>query len=336
MRKDKQLAAVLAIALGAATPTFARQHQNAPSHPDSHPSAQHQSAPHQPAQHAPAPHQPAPRNFSQPPAMRPQPQREVAMPPQRVNNVDAGGPHTAAQHEVPHPPDRSNQRGNSGQVGAENNSSSQHVVPRPPDRNSGPSNADNINHNPKHVVPKPPNATGGNSVGQEPVVGNARPAVPHPPTIGTPRDVHTGKEPHAGDWLRHYSTMPAQQRQHALESDPNFKRLPSNDRQRYERQLNQFNSKSPQEQQRVINRMDAWGHLSDAQKQQARQTYGQLKAMPADRQQQVNAAFRRLRAMPPSAREQVMNSPEFQSRYSDQERQVIKSMTDINASLPHD
>jgi murein L,D-transpeptidase YcbB/YkuD len=82
--------------------------------------------------------------------------------------------------------------------------------------------------------------------------------------------------------------------------------------------------------------MDAWGHLSDAQKQQARNTYGQLKAMPPDRQQQVNSAFRRLRAMPPSARDQVMNSPEFQSHYSEQERQIIRSMTDINSSLPHD
>jgi murein L,D-transpeptidase YcbB/YkuD len=81
--------------------------------------------------------------------------------------------------------------------------------------------------------------------------------------------------------------------------------------------------------------MDAWGHLSQAQKDEARNTYGQLKAMPADRQQQVNSAYRRLRSMPPSAREQVMNSPEFQSRYSEQERSVIKNMTDINSSLPH-
>jgi hypothetical protein len=164
------------------------------------------------------------------------------------------------------------------------------------------------------------------------MVGNARPSVPHPPTIGTPRDVHQGT--HAGDWLRKYNTP--QQRQHALESDPTFKKLPSNQQQRYRTQLNQFSNKSPQEQQRVINRMDAWDHLSPQQKEQARTTYGQLKAMPADRQQQVNAAFRRLRAMPPSAREQVMNSPEFQSRYSEQERGVIKSMTDINSSLPHD
>ena len=166
------------------------------------------------------------------------------------------------------------------------------------------------------------------------MVGNARPAVPRPPTIGTPRDAHQG--PHAGDWLRQHSNLPAQQRERALENDPNFRRLPSSEQQRYRTQLNQFSSKTPQEQQRVINRMDAWDHLSPQQKQQARTTYGQLKAMPADRQQQVNAAFRRLRAMPPSARQQVMNSPEFQSRYSEQERGIIKSMTDINSSLPHD
>ncbi len=81
--------------------------------------------------------------------------------------------------------------------------------------------------------------------------------------------------------------------------------------------------------------MDAWGHLSQSQKDEARNTYNQLKTMPQDRQQQVNQAYRRLRAMPPSARDQVLNSPEFQSRYSEQERNVIRNMTDINNSLPH-
>jgi hypothetical protein len=57
--------------------------------------------------------------------------------------------------------------------------------------------------------------------------------------------------------------------------------------------------------------------------------------MPSERQQQVNQAYKRLRAMPPSARQQVMNSPEFQGRFSPQERDVIKNMTDINNSLPH-
>jgi len=167
------------------------------------------------------------------------------------------------------------------------------------------------------------------------MVGNVQSSVPHPPTIGTPRDVHKDTQPHSGDWLRRYNTMPEQQRQHALENDPSFKRLNPQQQQRYKTQLNQFNSKTPQQQQKIINRMDAWDHLSEPQKQQARTTYGQLKTMPADRQQQVNSAYKRLRAMPPSARQQVMNSPEFQGKYSEQERNVIKNMTDINSSLPH-
>jgi hypothetical protein len=180
-----------------------------------------------------------------------------------------------------------------------------------------------------NTVPRPPQANDA----VQPRVGNAQSAVPRPPTIGTPRDVHEG--PHSGDWLRRYNSLPPQQRQNALENDPAFKRLPADQQQRYRNQLNQFSSKPPQDQQRVINRMDAWGHLTQAQKDEARNTYGQLKAMPSDRQQQVNTAYRRLRSMPPSAREQVLNSPEFQSRYSEQERSVIKNMTDINSSLPH-
>jgi hypothetical protein len=183
---------------------------------------------------------------------------------------------------------------------------------------------------PSHNVPRPPQATT-----SQPMVGDAHPAVPRPPVIGTPRDVDQGATPHAGEWLRRYSSMPPQQRQRALESDPAFRRLPSSEQQHYRNQLKAFSSKSPQEQQRAINRMDAWGHLSPAQKEQARATYGQLKSMPTDRQQEVNRAFRRLQAMPPSARQQVLNSPEFQSHYSEQERGIIRSMTDINNSLPH-
>ncbi len=234
----------------------------------------------------------------------------------------------ARQHnDAPHPAVRS---GGGGQVRSAPRRQSypgQRQVARPPQSYNGSRFAGGQNS-----VPRPPQAGGSHLAGQEPQVGNARP-VPRPPTIGTPRDVHNG--PHAGDWLRRYNTLPAQQRQHALENDPNFKRLPPADQQRYRNQLNQFSNKSPQDQQRLINRMDAWGHLSQAQKDQARNTYNQLKSMPSDRQQQVNQAYHRLRAMPPSAREQVLNSPEFQGRYSEQERTVIRNMTDINNSLPH-
>lgn len=261
---------------------------------------QHTSAPQRseaPRQSAPAPRTPRQETRSQH-SYAPAPQRSVARPPQNYRAQSA--PRTT----VPRPPQNAR---SAGTVGA---------VQRSPQVQG-------------NNVPRPPQANTG-----QPTVGNAQHSVPRPPVIGTPRDVHQG--PHAGDWLRRYNSWPPQQRQHALESDPAFKRLPQDQQQRYRNQLNQFSSKAPQDQQRVINRMDAWGHLSQAQKDQARNTYGQLKTMPADRQQQVNSAYKRLRGMPPSAREQVMNSPEFQSRYNEQERNVIKNMTDINNSLPHD
>lgn len=308
MRSVKQFVMVLAITLGAGASAFAGQHFSAPHN------APHPAAP-RPSYHAAPSPRPASQYHVRP--VRPAPSRNfVGAEPQTAH------PYMMAQHQqVPRPPQQSS-RPSGG-------------VPHPPAnqrpvvhaQNSAPAHA-----NPQvGSVPHPPQQSGS----PEGMVGNARPSVPRPPVIGTPQDVHQGPYPHAGDWLRRYSTLPPQQRQHALENDPSFKRLSPSEQQHYRSQLNNFSSKSPEEQQRLINRMDAWGHLSPTQQHEARATYDQLKAMPADRQQQVNQAFRRLRAMPPSARAQVMNSPEFQSRYSAQERNVIRSMTDINSSLPH-
>lgn len=304
MRSDKQFAIVLAIALGV-VPVFAGQHSSAPQHSD----APHQSASRQSATH-PSPASPSTSSRAYPS------QHQVPRPP-------AGQYDRQVSNRSTHSPDAQRQYSRSPQ---------RHSVPRPPMRTDRFSAQAGSEPSPQHEVPRPPQARGSSAAA--PPVGNAQAPVPRPPIIGTPRDVHRGG-PHAGDWLRRYDNLPPQQRQHALEADPNFKRLPTSAQQRYKNQLDQFNSKPPQEQQRLINRMDAWGHLSQAQRDEARQTYGQLKSMPTDRQQQVNQAYRRLRAMPPSAREQVLNSPDFQSRFSEQERNVIKNMTDINNSLPH-
>lgn len=267
-------------------------------------------------------------------------QRRAGAETMRMNAGEAGRGY-AAQHEVPRPPERQSMERSSVPHPPE----AQRNVPRPPERNEVPhppassmretesagQQAGMPRSAQQHDVPKPPDARQGNSSAAP--VGNAPRMVPRPPVIGTPRDVHNG--PHAGDWLRRYGSLPAQQRERALENDPAFRRLPPAQQERYRNQLNRFASEPAQQQARTINRLDAWGHLSAAQQQQARNTYGQLKSMPPERQQAINQTFRRLRAMPPSAREQVMNSPEYQSRFSPQEQSVIRSMTEINDSLPH-
>lgn len=128
---------------------------------------------------------------------------------------------------------------------------------------------------------------------------------------------------HAGNWLRHYKDMsPAQQRR-ALESDPQFRKLPPQQQARLQQRLQHFSSLPPAQQERVLNRMETWEHLTPDQKQRTRQLFQQFKQLPPDRRQAVNRAIRSMRGMTPQQRDQLINSDQFRSEYSPQERGLI-------------
>ncbi|MGC2478046.1 MAG: hypothetical protein WA485_27150, partial [Candidatus Sulfotelmatobacter sp.] len=62
------------------------------------------------------------------------------------------------------------------------------------------------------------------------------------------------------------------------------------------------------------------------------QTYRNL---PDDQRNKVSQAYRRLRGMPPPARERVLNSDEFRNGYSEDERNLLRGMTDLNVEPSH-
>ncbi|MBV9608768.1 MAG: DUF3106 domain-containing protein [Acidobacteria bacterium] len=135
---------------------------------------------------------------------------------------------------------------------------------------------------------------------------------------------------HGGDWLRQHQSMPLEEQQRALHSDPNFQRLPPERQQHLEQRLQKFNSLPPQQRERVLNRMETFEHLPPSEQQRIRGMYGQMRELPDDRRQEVQQAARRLRSMPPEARERVLNSPEFRSRFSDQEQGLVRGLSTLN------
>lgn len=143
---------------------------------------------------------------------------------------------------------------------------------------------------------------------------------PNRPNVARPPQNQPG---HAGNWLRHYKDMsPAQQRR-ALESDPQFRRLPPQQQARLQQRLQHFSSLPPAQQERVLTRMETWEHLTPDQKQRARQLFQGFKQLPPDRRQAVNRAIRSMRGMTPQQRDQLLNSDQFRSEYSPQERGLI-------------
>jgi len=128
-----------------------------------------------------------------------------------------------------------------------------------------------------------------------------RRAVPRPPE-NVPRAGHTG------NWLGQYRNITRDQQEHALESDPQFRKLPPQRQQQLRQRLDHFNSLQPQQQQRIVNRMDTWEHLTPQQKQTARGLYQQMQKLPPGRRDMVENAIHDLRQMPPDQRQQALGT----------------------------
>jgi hypothetical protein len=157
---------------------------------------------------------------------------------------------------------------------------------------------------------------------------NGAPAsTPAPPAASQPHIQHARH--HAGDWLRKYKNMPADQQQKALESDPDFRRLPADRQQKLRQQLQHFNTLPPQKQDRVLQRMEIWEHLTPAQKQQSRLLHARIRQLPPDRRNHVIDGIHDLQQMPPEQRKQYVDSEQFRSSYSDQERSILKGVLDL-------
>ena len=129
---------------------------------------------------------------------------------------------------------------------------------------------------------------------------------------------------HAGNWLRRYKDVPPEQQRRALENDPQFKKLPPPRQEQLLRRLQHFSSLPPGRQEQILNRMETWEHLTADQKKQARQLFQQLTQLPLDRRQAVNRAIRSLRDLTPEQREQRIDSGQFDSAFSPQERSLLR------------
>lgn len=158
-----------------------------------------------------------------------------------------------------------------------------------------------------------------------------RPA-PHPPArtasrpASPPRDSRSYQPPrqghHSGQWLNQHRDQSLDQQRHALEHDPQFRRLPAQRQQQLEQGLQRFNSMPPDRQQLVLRRMETWEHLTPQQKQDFRGMGQRFNSLPTDRKHAVRSAIESLRAMPPSARQREIDSGRF-SQFSPQEKQIL-------------
>lgn len=82
----------------------------------------------------------------------------------------------------------------------------------------------------------------------------------------------------------------------------------------------------------MLDRMAKFDNLSDEQKQQLEKVHQRMHEIPEDRRGVVRREFQLLQQMTPDQRQRVMSSDSYNTTFSDKERDVIKSMSDIQGT----
>jgi len=144
-----------------------------------------------------------------------------------------------------------------------------------------------------------------------------------------PKTHLNGPGPHKGDWLRQYGELPPAEQEKKLQSDPVFRSLTPEKQQSLMNRLKSFNSLPPLKKQQVLNHMETYEHLSPEQQKQADSLYQRYRALPADQQSQVSLEYKKLRKLSPDQRAQIFNSDEFQNNFNDEQRNLLRGMSEL-------
>jgi len=136
--------------------------------------------------------------------------------------------------------------------------------------------------------------------------------------------------PHRGDWLRKYGNLPPDEQEQQLKQDPAFQKLSPDKQDKLLNRLRNFNSQPPEKKAKILNRMETYEHMTPEQQANARNLFDRYHSLPEDQREKVLQAYRRLRGMPPDARNQAMNSEEFRNNFTDEQRDLLRGLTDLN------
>jgi hypothetical protein len=149
--------------------------------------------------------------------------------------------------------------------------------------------------NPPRNAPAPNKAPGGRQMGA-PLINPATPAA------------------------RLYKASP-EERERALE------KLPPNMQQQIRNQLQRFDSLAPAQQQLQLKWVERYSALPLEQQAAFKQQLQALQKLPEERRRPIATALRRLESMPDTQRRQELDSDEFKSRFSPDERKMISDLS---------
>jgi hypothetical protein len=123
---------------------------------------------------------------------------------------------------------------------------------------------------------------------------------------------------------RLYRATPTE-RERALE------KLPLRQQERIRRNLQWFDNLAKQDQAVVLKRAERYESMSREARQAFNQRFRDLAQLSPDRRQAVGAALRRLQTASDDERAKILASPQFRSRFSEEE---VKLISDLSQVIP--
>ncbi len=153
-----------------------------------------------------------------------------------------------------------------------------------------------------------------------------------PAPSGRPQQQQQRKRmgPHISQWLKKNQHLSLQDQEKALANDPEFQKLPPDKQDHFKGLLRDFNSKPPEQRERMLQRMDRFEHLTPEQQDQARKIWMQVRQMAEDQRRHFRQGMRQLTETSPEQRQNMIDSEDFRSRYTDEERGLMKQFVDLN------
>ncbi|MGA3039545.1 MAG: DUF3106 domain-containing protein [Bryobacteraceae bacterium] len=109
-------------------------------------------------------------------------------------------------------------------------------------------------------------------------------------------------------------------------------KLPPARAKRIRQRIWEYNHMRPEQRQALDERYQAFSQLPPERQQVVRERLREFRQLPPARQKLVHREVVQLRSMPRAQRQALLNGDEFRSRFSPQERQIIR---DLMTSLPN-
>jgi hypothetical protein len=134
--------------------------------------------------------------------------------------------------------------------------------------------------------------------------------------------------------LNQHRSLPVQEQERILRTDPNFRHLNPADQQRLVQQLHQVDQLTEEQRQRRLARVDMLERLSPQDRMQINLSERRWANLPPERQALMKSAFRDLRAIPLEQRRTVLTSSRYQGVFTAEERGILADLLRVEPYEP--